>query len=197
MSVKESVASGVRGADRRVQALARHSASLRSFVRVAVIMACALIALVFAPVAAGLGVTALLLHGTLLAYGCAAALGVMAALIALVVRFKMKADEIFDSVTDLSSLTDFVFDGVFEELQEGVALIGIALMIVGAAAGAGAHFLGYAWMLPVGVTLAAAGLVELILGSVVAWVFRRLVGERLRTRTKETINWARQFEDGS
>jgi hypothetical protein len=197
MSVKESVASGVRGADHRVQAFARHSPSIRSFVRVVVIMACALIVLLFAPVAAGLGVTALLLRETPPAYGCTAAIAVMAVLIALVVRFKMKADEILNSVTDLSSLTDFVFDGVFEELQEGIALIGIVLMVVGAAAGAGAHFLGHAWMLPVAVAFAAAGLVELILGSVVALAFRRLVGERLRTRAKEAVNWAREFDDVS
>ena len=157
-----------------------------------VIVASVLIVLVFLPLAGGLTFTALVLKEMPLAYSAMVALGVMAVLIVLVLRFKKKADATLGSITDLDSLTDFLFEGLFEALQEGVVGLGVVVILLGGAAAAGAHFLGHAWMLPVGLTLVGTGVIELALGSLVAFAFRRLVGERLRVKAKDAIRWANE-----
>ena len=192
MTIRGRAANVVRGADRRVQALARFSPSIQRFLRVIVIVASVLILLVFLPLAGGLTFTALVLKEMPLAYSAMVALGVMAVLIVLVLRFKRKADATLGSITDLDSLTDFLFEGVFEALQEGVVGLGVVVILLGGAAAAGAHFLGHAWMLPVGLTLVGTGVIELALGSLVAFAFRRLVGERLRVKAKDAIRWANE-----
>lgn len=68
--------------------------------------------------------------------------------------------------------------------------VGVIMILLGGEAGAGSHFLDHAWMPPVAKALVTAGFIELVLGSLLALAFRRLVGERLRLKVKESIRWA-------
>ncbi len=111
-------------------------------------------------------------------------------LLALVFKFKLNTDKALNAITDLAGLTEFVLDELLESLLEAVTLLGLGILILGGGVAAGAHFLERGWLWPVAVAILGTGGIWLELGTLAVLGIRRPVGERLKAKAKEVIEWA-------
>jgi hypothetical protein len=197
MPVKGYVAGLMNWSDRRIRASTRFAPSLFRLVSVGVIVVCLFIAIPFISLAGGLGFAALVLHQTPLAYGAAAALALMVVLVAIALRFRHKTYETLNAFTDLASLSEFVLEGLFEGLREVVIGIGLAIVILGAAAALVSHLMRHEWITPVSLALVGAGSIELVLGGLAALAVKRLFEVRLKNTARLAIDWARANAPGA
>jgi hypothetical protein len=176
--------------DERIQGTARYAPALLRVVEVAAWGLCLVIGITLTSVAGGLAFSGVLLRETALVYAALATLAVMAGLLTLILRFRHKMFETLASIKDLRSLSEYLLDRLFEAVQEVVVAVGIAAVILGAAAALVSHLAGRGWISPVSVALVGVGKLELVLGGGAALLLRRLFADRLKGTARQAIDWA-------